>query len=209
MKLIAFDFDGVIINSLAAMEAAWSEISIIFPEASNVDFTSYLQFVGMPFPAIMQSLSLEGCMPSIQHQYFALTKKYQSLVHIYDGMKLVIDYCNSSQAFSTALVTSKSQSRTYDLCDSLKLKFDLIVCPEDTLRGKPYPDPLLFANKKLLCAPSASLYIGDMITDYSAAASAGWDFVYASWGYGNIPTNSPALITNSPSDLYSYLTIFK
>ncbi|MDA7434766.1 HAD-IA family hydrolase [Synechococcus sp. AH-601-J22] len=208
MKTVAFDFDGVIINSISAMEAAWSEIKMIFPEASDVPFSSYLQFVGMPFPAIMQSLSLEACMPRIQDEYFRLTKKFESRILLYEDINPVLDFCNTSSYLYSALVTSKSKSRTLDLCDYLNLKFDLIVCPEDTLRGKPNPDPLLYVNKHLSCSPLSSLYIGDMVTDYSAAVEAGWDFVYADWGYGKIPENSSAIRLKNPKSLLTYLRTF-
>ena len=60
------------------------------------------------------------------------------------------------------------------------------MCPEDTIRGKPHPDPLLLANKLLRIAPSNSVYLGDMESDLVAAVSAGWKFMHAGWGYGEI-----------------------
>ena len=46
-----------------------------------------------------------------------------------------------------AIVTSKDFIRTIELLEYFNLNVDLVVTPEITSRGKPYPDPLFYAAK--------------------------------------------------------------
>ena len=66
--------------------------------------------------------------------------------------------------------------------------FDIVVSPEDipSGRGKPHPDPLLYACIQMGVDPFNSIYIGDMDVDKLAAERAGFHFVYANWGYGDL-----------------------
>jgi len=111
---------------------------------------------------------------------------------------------------NTALITSKTRSRTNELVKYLQLKFDYIVCPENTFRGKPHPDPLLLVNKLSKISPTSSIYIGDMESDYQAAYRAGWNYAHVNWGYGPPIRNLSKVCQSfdSPSDLLSYIVKF-
>ena len=57
-----------------------------------------------------------------------------------------------------------------------------MICVEDTLRPKPFPEPLLsYLNASHINAENA-IYIGDTIYDSQCAQKAGVDFGFAAWG---------------------------
>ena len=51
----------------------------------------------------------------------------------------------SNKKIKLAIVTSKDFVRTMELIEFFDIKVDAVVTPEQTIRGKPYPDPLLKA----------------------------------------------------------------
>ena len=44
-----------------------------------------------------------------------------------------------------------------------------------------------------------------MESDFQSAKRAGWDFIYAGWGYGKISNINYSKICDSPAILYEYL----
>ena len=56
-KLFVFDLDGVLIDSLPNMEAAWTAVKVKH-EVKN-PFSDYKEQIGKPFPEIMRALGLE------------------------------------------------------------------------------------------------------------------------------------------------------
>ena len=89
------------------------------------------------------------------------------------------------------------------LMNSFLLTTNLLITPEMTPVGKPYPDPLLKACDLLNVTPSEALYVGDMSSDCDSASAANIDFCWADWGYGKHSKHH--IILDSPLDLLDYL----
>ena len=56
--------------------------------------------------------------------------------------------------------------------------------PQKKLRGKPFPDQINQAIKRLNVKKIETIYVGDMFVDYLSAKNAKIDFVFADYGYG-------------------------
>jgi len=63
--------------------------------------------------------------------------------------------------------------------------FEVIICGDMLERKKPDPMPLLHAAEQLETSPSASLMIGDSMSDVKAARAAGFQIVCMSYGYNH------------------------
>ena len=89
------------------------------------------------------------------------------------------------------VVTNKRQDLSMQLLRELDLyRFFNIVVGGDTLQvSKPEPQPLLYACNELVSTPEGTLFVGDSITDVSAARNAGCPVVCLRDGYNH---NTPA-----------------
>ena len=202
-RLIGFDFDGVIIDSISCMEMSWNLTAKEF--ALDISFEAYARNIGLPFEVILSRLGVPSSLSQkVKHRYLLLSKEFSTLVKPFPEALDFLLRASFSESVKTCVITSKPRLRAQELMASLGLGHVFLVCPEDVGRGKPFPDPLIFANDFFSIRSDASLYVGDMNSDYLAALAAGWHFAFAAWGYGEIshdPTHQPITYLPSPASL--------
>ncbi|MBC7233560.1 MAG: HAD family hydrolase [Chloroflexi bacterium] len=58
---------------------------------------------------------------------------------------------------------------------------DLLVARDDTVEGKPHPEPVLYALNQLALAPEQAVYVGDAHYDIEAGQRAGCLTILATW----------------------------
>jgi HAD superfamily hydrolase (TIGR01549 family) len=86
--------------------------------------------------------------------------------------------------YKIAIATgSSTMSLVHSVPPSFIKEFDCIVTIDKVKHGKPNPEQLFFAMKKLKIKPEECLMIGDSIYDGLAAKKAGVDFVGVKTGY--------------------------
>jgi len=185
-KLVGFDLDGVLIDSLPLMKIAWEECMNKF--SLNKDFLEYKKHIGKPFEEIMNSLDLDCFLPELKQKYDQLCINNLDLIKPYEGVQSLLNNLSKSDEIYISIITSKTKIRAKKIVEEFNFNHQLLVTPEDVPRGKPNPDPLFIANRFFDIRPSQTscLYIGDMDTDFIASRSANWFFIYAAWGYGEI-----------------------
>ena len=181
IKGVFFDFDGVLIDSLPAMKVAWEAVK----ESYNVipDFDDFTKYIGIPFLSILKELDInENDFLKIKNKYSEIASKNKSLVKL---NPYVIELLNwlSKKKIKLAIVTSKDFVRTMELIEFFDIKVDAVVTPELTIRGKPYPDPLLKAANILDLNIKESIFIGDMLSDMKAASRANCLYLHYTNGY--------------------------
>ena len=203
--ILAFDFDGVLINSLPCMELSWrntcADLGIEIP------FARFKDHIGLPFMQILANLSIFESKHDFYSLYFKYSTQYSSLVQLYPGVYDALKSLKSYTNCHVAIVTSKPRDRSLDLISKFQLPVDILLCPEDTPRGKPHPDPLNHLTN-LWPTPSTSLYFfGDMATDYLCSCNALWNFIYCEWGYGrlDIDLDYPYQTLYNPLELSHFL----
>lgn len=83
----------------------------------------------------------------------------------------------------TGIVTSRSRFEfSYDpTLKRWRPLFDCVVCSEDSVRHKPYPDPMLAYMKAMGASAETTLYVGDTQHDWRCGHDAGCDFALADW----------------------------
>ena len=185
-KIIGFDLDGVLIDSLPVMEIAWHEC--MNKLGIKEEFVNYKKHIGKPFIDIMNILGLIDYMPEIKYLYDQKCIENIELINVFPGIANILMYFNSLDSCFVSIVTSKTKARAEHIVDKLNLVSDILITPEDCSKGKPNPDPLLKLNRHFDVRPNSnsSIYIGDMNSDYRSAKSANWHYVNVSWGYGEI-----------------------
>jgi phosphoglycolate phosphatase-like HAD superfamily hydrolase/CMP-N-acetylneuraminic acid synthetase len=182
---VAFDLDGVLIDSLAVMEIAWSKA---MSEVSyDIPFSEYKKYIGIPFRDIIMRL---GCdinqFDRISDIYNYFSRKNINKITAYDGVIESL-ICIKKEGIKISIVTSKNKERTLEIITRIlpNIQFDTVITPEDISsdRGKPCPDSLLLACIKTNVDPRNTIYIGDMEVDRETAYRSGVHFFFAGWGY--------------------------
>ncbi|MFN3919998.1 MAG: HAD family hydrolase, partial [Methylohalobius sp.] len=103
---------------------------------------------------------------------------------LFDGMAEVLETIES-QGKVWGVVTSKRRYLTLPLLERLGLRQRVacVVCGDDTLYGKPHPDPLWLACRMARVEPAECLYMGDARSDIEAGRRAGMRTLVARYGY--------------------------
>lgn len=184
---IAFDLDGVLIDSISAMKVAWryatQQVGI------NVTFDVFASQIGRPFKDILAVLNIETALhEKIMIDFNKVSISQLDSIKIYSGVDQAVRRAKAEGLF-LSIVTSKNRERTNLIIGSLfsKYTFDAIVTPEDVSSrdGKPNPASLLLSCMKTGVDPSNTIYVGDMECDRQCAKRAGAHFLHARWGYGS------------------------
>lgn len=88
--------------------------------------------------------------------------------------------------YPMAVVTARDEKGTMRFLDQFDLAkyFDVVVSGQSAEHTKPYPDPILFAARKMNVKPEECLMIGDTTVDMRAGKSAGAQTVGVLCGFG-------------------------
>jgi len=91
--------------------------------------------------------------------------------------------------YPMAVVTARDEKGTMHFLDQFDLAkyFDVIVTGQSAEHTKPYPDPILFAAKRMNVKPEECLMVGDTTVDMRAGKSAGAQTVAVLCGFGEGP----------------------
>ena len=172
IKVIAFDLDGVIINSLPNMEISW--IETCKKNNLNISFLKYKKLIGMPFIHILKKLNIKSKFKKIQQDYEYFSIKNVHLVKCYPDITKVLNTLRKK--YKIAIITSKSRKRSVYILKKKKLRYDMLVTPNDIRKGKPNPESINKVIKKFSLKRENILLIGDTIFDYMLAKNSKIEF---------------------------------
>lgn len=174
IKAVLFDFDGTLINTNDLIYQSY-DYAFKTVLGRNVEMREFLNLYGRP---LYSSLMEYGeCGEELYRVYREFNEtRHDSLAKpfdgVYDGVKEITE-----KGYVTGIVTSKRLELVNWGLKILKLSaqndFSVIITPEDTKKGKPDPEPILCACKKLNISPSEVIYVGDSEFDLEAGRAAG------------------------------------
>ena len=182
IRLVLFDLDGVLINSKSNMKFSWNKVKKKFKLKQNFD--EYFKFIGLPFENILAKINITKNVANIEKEYKKNSISYFNKIKLYKNVKNTLISLKNKN-IKIGIVTSKDKSRTIRIIKKLKVNFfNIIVSPQKKLRGKPFPDQINQAIKRLNAKKIETIYVGDMFVDYLSAKNAEIDFIFANYGYG-------------------------
>jgi len=127
------------------------------------------------------------------------TSKHFLLIPGADGMLAQL-----KRKYPMSVVSARDEKGTMRFLDEFDLTkyFDVIVTGQTAEHTKPYPDPILFAAKKMGVKPEECLMIGDTTVDMRAGKSAGAQAVGVLCGFGEeeelVQLGADLILKNTP-----------
>ena len=179
-KLILFDLDGVLIDSLQNMRKTWTNTSKNF--SLNIKFDKYKKHIGKPFVVILRSLKIKKNLHSnIEREFKSQSVRNFNLITFYPDALKILRYLKKK--YNIGVLTSKDKYRTKKILKMLNIKFDFVQCPVKGFKGKPYPDLILKILRDYKCKKEEVIYVGDTKFDLQTCRSAKVDFILAKYGF--------------------------
>lgn len=181
IKGVVFDLDGVIIDSLPAMEEAYYSACARVLDFSPPSFSEYKKHLGRSFPEIMRILGLPS---DPLHKVF----KEESLARIdtvlvFPGIRQVLDDLRAKKVPMT-VATGKDTKRAEQILKHLNLDhyFDAVFGSDAVENPKPAPDLLRKSLSAIGVSPQDALFVGDAPSDLEAGLAADLRTVAVLWG---------------------------
>jgi phosphoglycolate phosphatase len=190
LKLIVFDFDGTIADTLMGITVSgnYALSSLGFPERTYDEFMS---FIGDAARITAMRALPEGYKDD-EHieKYFAIYRKHyyenqHKHIALYDGITTVFD--ELVKRHKLAILTNKNQDITDSLVEFLGIGkyFSQIIGVIDE-PVKPQPDVLWNIIKQNGFELSDAIMVGDSAVDTNTAKNAGVKSIGVTYGYGDI-----------------------
>ena len=203
ISCVLFDFDGVLIDSLPAMETAWNSVQKKYQ--IKKDFSDYKKYIGLPFIQILKELNINPSLhKEIKNHYSEITSKNKKLIKLNPYVIHTLDWLRSN-FIKTGIVTSKDKIRTYELVEYFQLNIEIIITPELTKYGKPSSEPILYAAKNLEVNINEIIFIGDMKSDMKCAYNSNCLYLHYVNGYQKLNNQTYGGQISSINEIIEYI----
>lgn len=214
MKLVVFDLDGTLINSLEdlADSANWMLLQHGYP-THPVD--AYRYFVGDGMRKLIERIlpleerndvRIEQCKAEFVAYY---TIHMEDKTVVYPGMIELLKELKD-RGLKIAVATNKVHIAVAPLMAKYfpGIRFDSMIGQREGMPVKPHPQIMYDILKETDCQPSEALHVGDTATDMQLAHSAGVTPVGVLWGYRPLEELQEAgakFIIEKPEELLGFV----
>jgi HAD superfamily hydrolase (TIGR01509 family) len=180
-----FDWDGTLLDSRAALLAAWREstaavIGRIYPATAAEEDVVFTLPGRQIWPTLTEDVDqLAGRFQEAYDRSGERVRAFPGVLAMLQGLR--------TAGVATAVVTSKARRRYAPdaVRAGLAGAIDIAICAEDATAAKPDPDPVLRALERLGVSGSQALMAGDTPVDVAAAVAAGTTPVGVGWGHSS------------------------
>ena len=206
---VLFDWDGTLIDSRAALLAAWHEsteavLGRRFPATAAEEREVFTLSGSEIWPRLAAHASqVEDLVDRFQAAY----ERSGHLVRAVPGIAAAVGELRDARV-AIGVVTSKARRRYVLDARGAALEdlIDVAVCAEDAAATKPDPRPVAAALALLDSAPSSALMVGDTVVDVTAGIGAGTAVAGVLWGActaADLREAGANILLSEPRDLVS------
>ena len=186
-KLIIFDLDGTIINTLIDLKNSLNH-ALFLHNLPPRTLEQTRKAIGNGVSKLIER-SIPESIGKEEQKIMLQEFREHYLVHAadstlpYDGVfNLLIKLKNDG--YKLAVCTNKLQEAAEQLVNKMYPNlFDIIVGDQEGLRKKPEPDMVKLVLSKLNVSKKDALYIGDSEVDKQTAVNSGIDYIVETYGY--------------------------
>lgn len=218
MRLIIFDLDGTLVDSLPdlvlAVNAAMADYG-----CAPVPRAQVAPWIGRGSRVLLQ-LALDHHGVDSAAPGFDFERAFERfMVHygehllgesrLYDGVASTLAAL-SERGIAMAVCTNKPERFVAPLLRALDIDgyFGALLGGDSLAQRKPHPEPLLHLARQFGCAVEDCLMVGDSRHDVDAARAAGIAVVGLSYGYGgaaDFAQSPPDVVLDSMAELPAWL----
>ena len=214
IKLIIFDLDGTLIDSIEGLAASMNKVlsSRGYPEHRVED---YKRFVGNGIRKLVsRGLPEENRDPeTVNLCYDKMLLAYQELyaigMSIYKGIDTVLNEL-SAKGIILAINTNKNQEMAERVVDGFLSKWNFVkIMGEGAVSTiKPDPEAAIQIASEVGVKPWECIYIGDSEVDLKTAQNAGMHSILVTWGFRTeeeLLRHKPEVLIKSPNEILRYV----
>jgi N-acetyl-D-muramate 6-phosphate phosphatase len=208
IKALCFDVDGTLSDTddLYVQKVARFFPRFLFrdPDHSARRFVMWIEAPGNALLGIADTIGLDDEIAAFidwLSRHRKMSSKKFLLIPGVDEMLMLL-----KGRYPMSVVSARDEKGTMRFLEQFDLVkyFDVIVTGQSVEHTKPYPDPILFAARKMGVQPEECLMIGDTTVDMRAGKSAGAQTVGVLCGFGEeaeLRRMGADLILKNTSDL--------
>lgn len=180
---VVFDVDGTLVDNAYGILRSLQETVAEFT-GETLPFEKLTFCLGIPGMDTLRQLQLKD-QDAAFARWVKLLDGYADTAKLFEGIPELLEALHRA-GVTLGIVTSRKRFILEQDLPGFGIRhyFGVTVCEEDSLRHKPYGDPLLAYMERAGAKPGEVLYIGDSIYDFRCAQAAGCDFALAHWGAG-------------------------
>lgn len=210
---ILFDLDGTLLDSAPDLVATLNHLRAREGLAA-VPVAELRHFVSRGAVGL-----IKAGMPPCSDETLASWKKafldhyeQNSFVHSrpFDGVERLLSDL-AGRNIPWGVVTNKMEYLSFPILEKAGwlASTAAVICGDTVTRGKPHPEPVLAACKKIGVVPENTLMVGDDLRDVEAGRRAGSLTAFALYGYADRESQSEisdgTAVINTPEEILSLL----
>jgi len=173
IRAVLFDLDGVLVDSLEGWFKLFNKTLKHF-DREEFTFEKFVKDVwGGPIERDAEKFFGKP-VDDVINYYFDNFDELKKKLKLFPNVKETLKELKNRN-LKIGLVTNTPKKQLYKLLDSLKIKefFDAVVGGDEVKNGKPAPDMILEACKRLVVNPGEVVLVGDTNADILSCKNAG------------------------------------
>ena len=208
IKLIIFDMDGVLVDTVPLMEIAFNKACCEFyGDSHSYTFSEFQKELGAPIREIIRTLELP---PNFDDVYY---RKFAEVAHSIQpcaNIKSTLIELKQQNRYRFAVATGKDEARAKLMLAQIGLSriFRTVLGGDSVAVGKPAPEIILEILRLEEVMPKEAVMVGDSPYDILASVSAGVRPIGAAWASGSKDVLIDAgaeVVLDSPNELFRVL----
>lgn len=188
-KLVIFDLDGTLLNTIEDLAAACDEV-LKRNDLPTYSLAEYQEFVGSGIMrlverALPEDKRTEEFVEKIRREFVEYYfENIDKKTKVYKGVESLLEELQE-QGVAMAIASNKFQEGTKKLVASFfpNIRFEAVLGQRPNVPLKPHPAIIREIIQITSYAPDKILYVGDSGIDMQTAKAAGVDSVGVSWGF--------------------------